>query len=172
MIRGQVERMTERPEELEERYQPIVQALEDRFGEQLKTVVLFGSQVRGEAKPHSDHDLFVVIEELPQDPVARSRMVRTALLPVLELLPGPIGFVAKTPSEVQDALTPLLLDVCTEGVCLYGTSYFEPRRQKALKALQQSNLHRRKIGGSLMWLFPKVPTSAWELSWEGYHEIS
>jgi uncharacterized protein len=155
---------------VEERYRSVVQALEHRFGECLVTVVLFGSQARGAARPDSDHDLFVVIEDLPQDPLARSRTVRTALMPILDRLPGPTGFVAKTPVEVQAGLTPLLLDVCTEGVCLYGASYFEPLRQKALSALRQSGLHRRRMGGSLMWLFPRAPTGDWELSWEGYRE--
>jgi hypothetical protein len=155
---------------VEERYRPAVQALERRFGERLRTVVLFGSQARREARPDSDHDLFVVIEDLPRDPLARSRVVRTALMPVLDHLPGPISFVAKTPVEVQAGLTPLLLDVCVEGVCLYGASYFEPRRRMALNALRQSGLRRRRVGNSLMWLFPRAPTGDWELSWEGYRE--
>jgi predicted nucleotidyltransferase len=155
---------------VEERYRPVVQALERRFDERLRAVLLFGSQARGAARPESDHDLFVVIEGLPHDPVARSRVVRTALMPVLDRLPGPIGFVAKTPGEVQAGLTPLLLDVCAEGVCLYGASYFEPRRRRVLNALRQSGLHRRRMGNSLMWLFPRAPTGDWELSWEGYRE--
>ncbi len=154
----------------QERYQPIAQALETRFGERLRTVVLFGSQARGEAGPESDHDLFVVIEDLPQDPLARSRIVRMALLPILDRLPGPIGLVVRTPVEVEAGLTPLLLDICTEGICLYGASYFEPRRQKALRALQLSGLRRRRMGNSLMWLLPHAPTGDWELSWEGYFE--
>jgi hypothetical protein len=155
---------------MEGRYLSLVQTLEHRFGERLGTVVLFGSQARDQAGPNSDHDLFVVIEDLPQDPVARSRLVRMALLPVLDSLPGPIGFVAKTPNEVQAGITPLLLDVFAEGLCLYGNSYFEPLRQKALNALQQSGLRRRSIGGSLMWVFPDAPKGDWELDWEGYRE--
>ncbi len=155
---------------VEERYRSVVQALEHRFGECLVTVVLFGSQARGAARPDSDHDLFVVTEDLLQDPLARSRTVRTALMPVLDRLPGPIGFVAKTPVEVQARLTALLLDICTEGVCLYGVSYFESLRQKALSALRQSGLRHRRMGDSLMWLFPRAPTGDWELSWEGYRE--
>lgn len=154
----------------EERYRPMVQALETAFAGRLKTVVLFGSQVRRQTRPQSDHDLFVVIEGLPREPLARSRLVRTALLPVLDNLPGPLGFVLKTPDEVEANLTPLLLDVCAEGVCLYGAAYFEPYRRKALEALRRSRLLRRRVGGTLMWIFPEAPLSGWELNWEGYRE--
>jgi predicted nucleotidyltransferase len=34
---------------IEQRYRPILQALEKAFAERFKTVVLFGSQARGEA---------------------------------------------------------------------------------------------------------------------------
>ncbi|MEE8390591.1 MAG: nucleotidyltransferase domain-containing protein [Anaerolineae bacterium] len=155
---------------LEQRYRPVVQALESAFAGRLKTVVLFGSQARGEARSDSDHDLFVVIKDLPRDPLARSRIVRTSLLFILDCLPGSIGFVARTPDEVQASLTPLLLDVCVEGVCLYGASYFEPYRQKALAALRQSGLRRQRVGGGRMWLFPRAPAGDWELGWEGYNE--
>jgi hypothetical protein len=90
-------------------------------------------------------------------------------LSILDRLPDPVGFVAKTPDEVTANLTPLLLDVCVEGVCLYGAAYFEPYRRKALAALRRSGLRRRRIEG-LMWLFPRMPASDWELSWEGYCE--
>jgi len=154
-----------------ERYRLVIKALEDTFADRLQTVVLFGSQARGEAKPESDHDLCVVIAGLPAEPVARQRTVRTVLLPILDRLPGPISFVAKTPQEVAANLTPLMLDVCVDGICLYGASYFEPYRQKAIAALRQSNLRRERLGGTLMWVFPQLPAvTNWELSWEGYFE--
>jgi len=156
--------------DLEQRYQLVIQALRQEFGERLKTVVLFGSQARGEARPDSDHDLFIVVENLPTEPLARQKTVRLTLLPILADLPGSINFIAKTPQEVAANLTPLLLDVCVDGICLYGRSYFEPYRQKAQAALQQAKLRRHKLHGSWVWLFPKVPTSDWILDWEGFHE--
>jgi predicted nucleotidyltransferase len=151
-----------------ERYQPVIQVLKQQFGPRLRTVVLFGSRARGEARPNSDHDLFVVIGRLPVEPVARQRLVRTALLDILGELPGTVNFVAKTPEEVAANLTPLLLDICVDGICLFGEEYFEPYRRKALIALQQSNLQRQKLGATHMWLLPKGPSGNWELNWEGY----
>ena len=122
--------------EREERYQPIIQVLKQQFGPRLRSVVLFGSRARGEARPDSDHDLFVVIDQLPIEPVARQRLVRIVLLDILGELPGTVNFITKTPEEVAANLTPLLLDICVDGICLFGEKYFEPYRQKALIALQ------------------------------------
>jgi len=151
-------------------YEPIVQSLREAFGERLKAVVLFGSQARGEATSSSDHDLLVVAEDLPDQPLARQRAVRLTLWPVLDRLPGPVSFIAKTPDEVSVNLTPLLLDVCADGLCLWGADYFEPLREKALTALRQAGLWRPALGGGWRWLLPGVPRGNWELSWEGYRE--
>lgn len=154
---------------MREQYQPIIQALKQRFADQLKTVVLFGSQARGDAQSGSDYDLLVVIEALPTEPLARQRAVRNILLPILDDLPGAVNFVAKTPEEVAANLTPLMLDICVDGVCLYGENYFQYYQKKALAALQQANLHRYKLGHTQMWLLPQLPKGDWELTWEGYH---
>lgn len=158
--------------DVQQRYDVVIRALVDAFAQRLKTVVLFGSQARGDAKPESDHDLLVVIDNLPDSPLARQRIVRYTLLPILEQLPGTINFVAKTPAEVAANLTPLLLDVCVDGLCLYGIDYFEPYRRQALTALGQSKLTRHRVGGTLLWLFPKMPMADWSLNWEGYLEYA
>lgn len=156
------------PDELAQRYHPVLKSLLENFGQHLQWVVLFGSQARGEARPESDHDLFIVVDDLPLEPLARQRCVRTVLLPILADLPGVINFVAKRPNEVAANLTPLLLDVCVDGICLYGETYFQPYRQKALTAVCQAKLRRHKVKNSTVWLFPQLPSGNWELSWEGY----
>ena len=39
----------------------------ERWGRDLVSVVLFGSFARGDAHPHSDVDLLLVVENLPRD---------------------------------------------------------------------------------------------------------
>jgi len=151
-------------------YRSLIQSLSKKYGGRLKTAVLFGSQARREARRRSDHDVFVVIEDLPREPLARLLDVRGTLLDILEDLPGSISFVAKTPEEMKVNLTPLMLDICVDGVCLYGDVFFGEYQRKALAALKKSGLERRLLGGSWMWLFPKLPTREWELNWEGYFE--
>jgi predicted nucleotidyltransferase len=151
-------------------YRSLVQSLLSKYGSRLKTVVLFGSQARREARLDSDHDIFVVIEGLPIEPVSRQREVRSILLPLLDELPGSISFVSKTPEEVEKGLTPLMLDICVDGICLYGDPFFDHYRQKALTALKQAGWRRRRVAGTWMWVFPRIPANHWDLSWEGYHE--
>jgi predicted nucleotidyltransferase len=156
--------------DLVNRYDAVVQTLRDAFGGRLKTVVLFGSQARGEARAESDHDLLLVVEGLPADPVRRQREVRSPLLPILHETPGSIAFTAKTPEELDANLTPLLLDVCADGVCLLGADFFEPYRARALAAIQQAGMLREDLGGHRMWTLPGGPSATWELTWDGYRD--
>ena len=151
-------------------YAPLVQALAERYAERLKLIVLFGSQVRGEARPGSDHDLFVVVDGLSPDPLARRRDVMSVLLPELTCLPERLSLIAKTPHELMSDLTPLVLDVCVDGICLYGQAYFDVLRRRVLQALERSGLQRRRIAGTWMWILPAFPQKDWELTWEGYRE--
>ena len=149
-------------------YKPLLDRLKSVFGDRLKTVVLFGSRARKQAKKNSDHDIFIVIEDLTERPLERQKQIRLAIWDV----PLRINTIAKTPEEVKKNLTALLLDVCVDGICLYGEDYFEPYRKKALAALKHSGLKRHWIGNEGYWRFEKFPTKDWELTWEGFHELS
>ncbi len=137
----------------------------------MRCVVLFGSRARGTASAGSDHDLFVVAEGLPVDPIKRQRVLTAALLPVIDQVPGPVAFVGKTPEELEANLTPLLLDVCVDGICLWGEAFFDPYRRRALGALHESGLRRERLGGhTTMWVFGGRPPRDWELTWDGFRE--
>ena len=156
-------------------YRILLQALTCRFATRLKTVVLFGSRARNEAAPESDHDGFIVVEDLPADPLSRVRETRGAMAPHLADLPGVINLNSKTPAEFQADLTPPFLDVVVDGICLFGKEYFEPLRQKGLAALASSGMERKRIGRSLFWMlrgngtredrdnsdFPRKARSTW-----------
>jgi len=151
-------------------YTILLQALTAAFGSRLKTIVLFGSRARAEAVPDSDQDIFLVAEDLQVDPLARTKQVRGALLPCLADLPGAMNLHAKTPLEFEADLTPLYIDICVDGICLYGEGYFEPLRTKGLAALRSSGMKRTRVGGSLFWMLPAGGPRNWELTWEGYRE--
>lgn len=153
-----------------EEYEALLKSLLSAFGRRLKTVVLFGSRARGEGRPDSDYDIFIIVEDLPADPLGRNRLVRGALLDCLADLPGAFNIRAKAPAEFEADLTPLFLDICVDGICLFGQDYFEPFRQKALSALASSRMQRKCVGRSLYWMFPHEPPSKWELTWDGYRE--
>ena len=153
-------------------YRILLEALSRAFGARLKTAVLFGSRARGDAAPDSDHDVFLVIEHLPDDPLGRHKQIRMALRDCLADLPGPVNIRAKTPAEFEGDLAPLYLDICVDGICLLGQEYFEPLRQKALKALASSGMQRKRVGRSLYWMLPEGAARYWELDWDGYRERS
>lgn len=145
----------------------LLSGLKQKFGKRLKTVVLFGSRARGDFRESSDYDIFLVVEDLALEPLQRLRDVRHVLLKC----PIHANFVAKTPGELEASLSPLVLDVCIDGECLFGETWFEPYRQKAIRATQEAGLVRRRLGKEHYWEFKTQPTGDWELSWEGYHEI-
>lgn len=148
-------------------YNPLIESLLDVFGGRLKTVVLFGSRARRQAKKDSDHDIFLVIENLSDRPLERLKQIRTAIWDV----PLKINTIAKIPEEIDKYLSPLILEVCVDGICLYGKDYFDPYRKKALDALKQSRLTRKRVGREWYWQFDRIPEKEWELTWEGFHEL-
>jgi hypothetical protein len=151
-------------------YDVLVKTLSTHFGERLKLIVLFGSRSRAESRLDSDHDIFIVAEDLPHDPLARQRTVMAPLLPVLWRLPERLSLIAKTPQELQGDLTSLLVDVCADGIGLYGDVYFAGLRSKVMHAVQAAGLQRRRLAGTWMWMFPSLPTKEWSVTWEGYRE--
>lgn len=148
-------------------YDELIRRLTKFFGDHLKTVVLFGSRARHIASENSDHDIFVVIEGLSDDPLNRLKQVRQSVIEISLR----VNFITKTPEEVAANLSPLLLDICVDGVCLFGIEYFEAFRKKALNALKQSKLKRKRAGQVWYWGFEKVPQKEWELTWEGFREL-
>ena len=135
--------------------------------DRLKVVVLFGSRSRGKVKEDRDHDIFMIIKDLPENPIIRQKEVRTAIWNIGLR----INTIAKTPEEVDANLTPLLLEICVDGICLYGDDYFKPYQNMALRAIQQAGLKRKKVGSEWYWRFNKVPSKEWELTWEGFREF-
>ena len=111
-----------------------------------------------------------MIEELPQDPLVRQRTVLVPLLPVLLDLPEGLSLIAKTPEELQSDLTPLIVDICTDGIELYGQDYFLGLKNRVARALKDAGLQRRRLAGTWMWMFPSLPKHDWAVTWEGYRE--
>lgn len=153
-----------------QKYKILIDALAKRFGDKLKLVVLFGSQSRGEARPDSDHDLFLVIDDLPRDPLARHRAVMMVLLPHLLALPAGISLIAKTPEEISGDFTPLLIDVCMDGICLFGHSLFAELQEEISSALDHSALSRTRVAGTWMWIAPTHSPGTWQMNREAAPE--
>jgi predicted nucleotidyltransferase len=148
-------------------YRDIVDRLSRAFGPRLKAVVLFGSHARRQAREDSDHDLFLVIEALPKPPMERVREIRTVIWDA----PLRVNTIAKTPEEVEENLTPMLLEIGMDGVCLFGDAYFKNFRDKVTSAVRQAKLRRSRVGKEWYWQFEEIPAREWEISWEGFREL-
>ena len=101
------------------------QAIE-RWGRDLVSVVLFGSFARGDAHPHSDVDLLLVVENLPKDWRQRSTLELSFERMGLEW-GRPLQVILVEPTEVHfavDSIMPLLLEIREGYHCLFDRERF------------------------------------------------
>ena len=91
--------------------------LESIYGPRLTSVILFGSQARGDAAPASDIDVLVVLagNVEPGKEIARTGRAVAALSLKFDLVISCIFISAERYSREQ---TPLLLNIRNEGVAI------------------------------------------------------
>lgn len=104
---------------MEKRIGEIVQRvkkfLDERFGAQLKAVILYGSHARGRATEDSDVDLLVVVDDsLKPDEVRRS--LSDLLLDILLEEGELVSVLVLSESFYRSYNSPFLLNVRREGV--------------------------------------------------------
>lgn len=142
---------------------PVVQAFQDRLGDDLIAIVLFGSQARGEATSTSDWDIFLIAHSLPVSTFQRHLYLK-------EIIPSDwrslIAIIAKTPEEFESHLSDLFLDIATDGVVLYDTNDYMTKRLRGLRQLiRNRGLSREKIQQNFVWRWQKFPGIDWSLDW-------
>lgn len=109
----------------------LVKELRAHFGDELVSVVLFGSFARGDFDQRSDIDLLIVFEELPSSFFERSRLfdmaerrVEADFRPMKEM--GYLCQFMPVLKTRQEAFyhSPLYLDIVEDGKILYDKSEF------------------------------------------------
>lgn len=147
--------------------------LQERLGENLVSVVLFGSVARGEATANSDIDLLIVAETLPKGRFARLALLDEVEQKVQPLLDGleeegistRISTVLKTRKEAE-RIVPLYLDLVEDGVILYDAEgFFRAVLARLRASLDQLGARRERLGKIRYWdLKPDlVPGERFEL---------
>jgi len=131
--------------------EPIVQALRAGLGERLIAIVLFGSRARGEATEDSDWDLLVIADGLPEGFMERNFMLK-------QLIPsewrGSVCFLVRTPSELENRLASLHLDIALDGKILYDPFGFAARWLERLRDfIRKAGLVRERVGSGEEWLW-------------------
>lgn len=148
---------------------PIVAALKDALGEHIISLVLYGSQARGEADETSDWDLLLIAENLPAGTLKRNLALKRVLPPGWR---GRTTLLAKTPKEFEARLPALYLDIAYDGVILYDpTGYASQKLARVRQLRQEAGLVRRERAGQLIWDWTKPPAGPWKIEWDGVDGI-
>jgi predicted nucleotidyltransferase len=58
----------------------VVKCFKDYLGDNLLSIVLFGSHARGDAREESDYDLFIICKHLPDSSLKRIRFIRKPIV--------------------------------------------------------------------------------------------
>ena len=143
----------------------LVETLRAAFGERLVSVVLFGSHARGEARPESDIDIFLVVKGLPESPLDRIAEIRR---PLAGRFLERVACIAKSPEEVLAGLPSLYLDLGLDGRVLYDTGFFRDRQAVLRRLIEEAGLRRVVRDGEHHWEWETPPRRGWRLDWDGY----
>ena len=162
-------REKEAPQPYREILELLLDSLKQRFGNDLVSVVVYGSVARGEARADSDVDLLIVAKNLP-----RSRLKRQSLFMEVEKSVEPLveelwekgvyvdfSPILKTPEEAS-RLSPLYLDMVDDAVILYDKDgFFSKVLSRLRKCLRQLGARRVRAGKLWYWVL-KEPYSIGE----------
>jgi predicted nucleotidyltransferase len=112
----------------------------------VKSVILFGSVARSQAKEHSDIDLIIVASGLPE-------LKRRDQLPPFPK-PARIQDIWMTPEELEDmviAKTLFVVDALLEGRVLQDDGTVAEARERLIASLKRLKAKRLKSG----WMIPR-----------------
>ena len=141
----------------------MVEVMKEEFGDDLVSVVVYGSVARGDNRNDSDVDLLVVIRNLPKDSMLkRIRVFETKVEDKLNLdeywSKGyyiSLSPILKTPEEAE-RFSPLYLDMVYDAVILYDRdNFFTKVLDKLREKLRELGAERIWIGKRWYWVLKK-----------------
>ncbi len=149
---------------MNEPYKTLIEQLRDallqRYGDRLYSLVVFGSVARGEASKASDIDLLLVVAGLPESRLARQEEFMALEDEVAEHITAlyeegyHIEFspIIKTPEEAR-RITPLYLDMVEDAVLVYDRDkFFGSVLDRLRKRLDELGSKRVRMGKKWYWL--------------------
>jgi len=141
----------------------LLQRLLEQFGENLVSVVLYGSVARGDFRPHSDIDLLLVFEELPPRRFARYSLIHPLLQEVQRSTAQDweagsghrFSTILKTREEAGYT-SRYYIDMTTDAVLLYDRNGFFGSVLDLLRA-RMKELGSRKVRVGDRWYWDWKP---------------
>lgn len=105
--------------------QRFVDRLRDRAGGNLRSVVLFGSRVRGTARPDSDIDLLIVFTDLPKSYFERNAQIKEVLNDVRSEFEWPLVSTVLLTTEELKSHPRVMLDMVYDSRTVLDDGTFE-----------------------------------------------
>jgi predicted nucleotidyltransferase len=142
----------------------VVSNLKQAMGDNLVSIVLYGSQARNEAREDSDWDLLIIAHSLPKQTLKRHFWLK-GLLP--HKWRGLVSILAKTPTEFEARLPSLWLDIAVDGIVLHDSDdYMTTKLAELNRLLEKQGLHRQRYNHDFIWQWNYFPGVNWSLEWE------
>lgn len=150
-------------------FETLINAFFSQLGEDLISLVLFGSQARGESSGRSDWDIFLLAESLPDHPFERQIFLRK-MIP--KELPFQVSIYSKTVKEFERDFPAIYLDIATDGIILFDKDrYAQNKLHRIKEIIQEADLRRIRRFGSLIWRWEGQPEIGWGIDWSGVYGL-
>jgi predicted nucleotidyltransferase len=114
------------PPKIEQQLKRFLEVLQSRWGQDLVSVVLFGSWARGDPKEESDIDLLLIREGFPRSRLDRHKEIFDAARAVSKEFASQISAIPLMPEEAT-AVRPFYLGILTSHVFLFDRDGFFQR---------------------------------------------
>ncbi|BCS93295.1 nucleotidyltransferase domain-containing protein [Metallosphaera javensis (ex Sakai et al. 2022)] len=139
----------------------LLELLRERFGDDLYSLVLYGSVARREQRPDSDVDLLLIVRGLPRE-ITRRIEIFMELEEKLNLEKYmdqgyyiTLSPIIKTPEEASRT-SPLYFDMVQDAVILYDRdSFFSGILDRLRKKMEELGAERVRMGRMWYWRFNK-----------------
>jgi predicted nucleotidyltransferase len=128
-------KLTKREKEALEEF---VEACKKKLGENLISIVLFGSRVKGYARKDSDYDLLIIAKNLP-DIKERLNLLEEEENKIWDKYKIKISSLLLEGEEIFSPVNPLLFGVLSGYKVLFGEENFKKNLQQAKTWIEEMN---------------------------------